>query len=159
MGAVWSWTRQRTWILVVRTLLDAGVRFLIVGGWAREFYGHEHQAGDLDLFVEFSAENCSKLRMALQQFHVGAPSYEELSPRSNLVRIRDLNPDAGLLTGIKGVAFDEAWSEGVETTFDGDLPVRILSAAHVGLSGTRPPLHVLPGGWRTQRLGHAAEKR
>lgn len=128
-------TKQGIWTLVVRTLLDAGVRFLIVGGWAREFHGHEHQARDLDLFVEFSAENWPKLRMALQQFNVSVPSYEELSPRSNPVRIRDLNPDVDLLTGIKGVSFDEAWSEGVETTFDACLQVRVLSEAHVFLSG------------------------
>jgi hypothetical protein len=85
--------------------------------------------------VEFSAENWPKLRMALQQFNVSVPSYEELSPRSNPIRIQDLNPDVDLLTGIKGVSFDEAWPEGVETTFDACLRVRVLSEAHVFLSG------------------------
>ena len=127
--------RQGIWTFVVRTLLDAGVRFLIVGGWAREFHGHKHQARDLDLFVEFSAENWPKLQMALQQFDVNTPSYAELSRRSNPLRIRDLNPDVDLLTGIEGVSFDEAWSESVETTLAGGLQVRVLSEAHVILSG------------------------
>ena len=48
-------------------LVKASVRFLIIGGWAVNFHGHERPVNDLDLLVEFSEENWQKLRLALRR--------------------------------------------------------------------------------------------
>jgi hypothetical protein len=127
-------TKQGVWELVLGTLLEAGVRFLVVGGWAREFHGLDHHADDLDLFIEFSAENWGHLQAAMQQLGIDLASFEELSQRSNPLRIRDLNPDVDLVTGIPGVSFDDGWSSAVETTFGRGLRVHVLSEAHAVLS-------------------------
>ena len=65
---------------------------------------------------------------------MNVPPYEELTHRSNPIRILDLKPEVDLLTGITGVTFDKGWAEAIETTFDGDLRVRVLSEAHVIVS-------------------------
>ena len=64
-------TKQAIWTLVVKTPLEADVRFLIVGGWAKGFHDHKHVADD-HLFVEFSTANWSKLRIALAHPDVAA---------------------------------------------------------------------------------------
>ncbi len=49
----------------IESLLDAGVRFVIVGGYAVRFHGHVRPVEDLDIFMEYSAENASRFATAL----------------------------------------------------------------------------------------------
>lgn len=66
---------------VIRAFLDAGVRFLIVGGRAVQFHGHFRPTKDLDLLVDTSPENRKGLIVALK--NLGAPfnqdRFEDLS--------------------------------------------------------------------------------
>jgi len=117
---------------VVRAFLDAGVRFLIIGGRAVRFHGLARLAKDLDLLVEFSAANWPKLRMALRRLNDGVLPIEKLSQHNHKYRLR-FYPTVEFLTAINGVSFGEAWSESIETTIEG-LKVRIVSKAHLILS-------------------------
>jgi predicted nucleotidyltransferase len=118
---------------VVRKLLDAGVRFLIVGGRAVQFHGRARPAKDLDLLVELSEENWPKLRMGLRPLNAGVPPLDELSPlRKYHVKLA-YYPSVELLTAINGIAFAEAWFESIEATVAG-LRVRVLSKAHLIVS-------------------------
>ena len=131
---------------VVQELLHIGVRFLIVGGWAVRFHcNKERIVEDLDLLVEFSAENWPRLQVALQHFHVLIKPFDELSQRSKWpIRIWELEPvdilaaigspmsesksssnsiEGFAVTSIlhpdsnQRVSFDEAWAESIETNF------------------------------------------
>jgi hypothetical protein len=149
----------------IADLLNAGVRFLIVGGWAVRFHGYEERiVEDLDLLVEFSAENWLRLMRALEAWGVTVPPFEELSQRTRPFRIR--HDPVDILTAIGSVfpepessevllassrarlavasrlhhdppaevTFDEAWSESAKITLGRDLRVRVLSKAHLVLS-------------------------
>jgi hypothetical protein len=118
---------------VVRTILDAGVRFLIVGGRAVQFHGHAREAKDLDLLVDLSAENWPRLQAALKPLSAGVPSFEKLSPeRKYQARLR-FYETVELLTAIDGVSFADAWGESIETEFAG-LKARVISRAHLIVS-------------------------
>jgi hypothetical protein len=52
-------------------LIDVGVEFVVVGGWAVAVHGHARATDDLDILVRPTAENAAKVYLALQQF--GAP--------------------------------------------------------------------------------------
>jgi hypothetical protein len=53
-------------------LLNAlDVRFLIVGAFALAHHGYPRYTGDIDLFVEKSAENAERILSALRQFGFG----------------------------------------------------------------------------------------
>lgn len=121
---------------VVRAFLDAGVRFVIVGGRAVQFHGHARRAKDLDLFVEPSAENWPRLQAALRPLNAGVPAFAELSPQRKYQAKLRFYETVELLTAIDGVSFADAWSESIETGFAG-LNVRVISRAHLIVSKRR----------------------
>lgn len=96
---------------LLRSLLTADVRFMIVGAYAVGVHGRPRATKDLDVWVEASAENAPKVIRALLEF--GAPLMG--------LSVHDLEtPDAGLqigreplridvLTKISGPSFAEAW--------------------------------------------------
>jgi predicted nucleotidyltransferase len=93
---------------VIRSLQDAGVRFVIIGGRAVQFHGHAREAKDLDLLVDLSAENWPRLQAALKPLNAGVPSFEELSPeRKYQARLR-FYETVELLTAVGGVSFEDA---------------------------------------------------
>jgi hypothetical protein len=146
--------------LVLSRLLDVGVRFLVAGGWAVRFHGYkERRAKDLDLLVEFSAENWRRLQIALEHFHVPVRPFDKLAQRPKPFRTKhdpvdfltaigsafSKSKSSGALLNsrrrlavaslLHGVSFDEAWSDSIETSFgEKGLRVRVLSKAHVILS-------------------------
>jgi hypothetical protein len=96
---------------LLRSLLTADVRFMIVGAYAVGIHGRPRATKDLDVWVEPSAENAPKVIAALLDF--GAPLMG--------LTAKDLEtPDVGLqigreplridiLTKISGPSFAEAW--------------------------------------------------
>jgi hypothetical protein len=118
---------------VIRSLQDAGVRFVIIGGRAVQFHGHAREAKDLDLLVDLSAENWPRLQAALKPLNAGVPSFEELSPeRKYQARLR-FYETVELLTAVGGVSFEDAWGDSIETEF-ADLKARVISRAHLIVS-------------------------
>lgn len=88
------------------------VRYLIVGGEAVIYYGHARLTGDLDVFYEFTPENCSALFTALEEFWAGCiPGFTD--PRDfqeGLIVQFGVPPNRlDLLNKISGVTFEEAW--------------------------------------------------
>ena len=126
---------QREWIdadelEVLRSFVTSGVHFLIVGGRAVQFHGHLRMAKDLDLLVEFSAENWEKLGWALRPLNAGVPAFDRLSTGKQYQAKLNFYPTVEFLTSIEGVSFEQAWSDGVETIVE-DVKVRVLSRLHL----------------------------
>jgi hypothetical protein len=73
---------------VISCLLAEEVRFLIVGSWAVRFYGHaDRKVGDLDLLVEFSAENWPRLTIALHRLGVLSGQFDQTGAGTKAVPI------------------------------------------------------------------------
>lgn len=118
---------------VIRSFVENRVRFLVIGGRAVKFHGYPRPSKDLDLLVELSPENWTRLNPALRPLNAAVKPFEELSPDRKYQAKLNFYPTVEFVTRINGVAFEEAWSDSVETTFDG-LSFRVLSKAHVILS-------------------------
>lgn len=111
---------------LVSALNGARARFLVVGAYAMAAHGVPRATGDLDVWVEPTAENAPRVFDALARF--GAPL------RSLGVTLQDfVTPgvvcQVGLpprridvTTVIDGVTFDEAWAERLEGSLG---PVRL----------------------------------
>ena len=105
---------------LLRSLLAADARFLIVGAYAVGVHGRPRATKDLDVWVEPCVENAPKVMSALVDF--GAPLMG--------LTIKDLEtPEVGLqigvapvridvLTKISGVSFEAAWPARIEADFD-----------------------------------------
>ncbi len=115
---------------LLQVLNDFEVRYLIVGGYAVMKYSEPRYTKDLDLWVENSAENASRVFRALKQF--GAPiesdgitpetfTRDEITYQIGVAPIR-----IDILTQITGVEFSAAWKRRVSGTIFG-IPVPFIS--------------------------------
>lgn len=104
---------------LLRSLLAADARFMVVGAYAVGIHGRPRATKDLDVWVEPSADNAPKVIRALVDF--GAPLMG--------LTAKDLErPDVGLqigreplridvLTKVSGPSFAEAWPGHIEADF------------------------------------------
>jgi hypothetical protein len=98
---------------IVRALSDANARFIIVGAYAVNLYVDPRATGDLDIWVEPSAENAGNVLRALKDF--GAPitgvSESDFAKPGVTFQIGVAPLRIDILTEISGVEFGEAWND------------------------------------------------
>src|SRR5437016_3037979 len=115
---------------IIRVLLDADARFIIVGAYAVNIYVDPRATGDLDIWVEPVPENAARVMKALRKF--GAPLDQvvesDFASRGVTFQIGIAPRRIDLLTEISGIEFDEAWQDHSEFPF-GPLVVPFLSKA------------------------------
>jgi hypothetical protein len=117
---------------LLREFLAGGVRFLVVGAHALSVHGVPRATGDLDIWIEPSGDNASRIIAALERF--GAPT-ERLGIKAadftsaNLVAQLGVPPyRIDLLTTLSGVDFPQAWASRVEGAIAG-VTVPIIGRA------------------------------
>jgi hypothetical protein len=103
---------NRDFLDIIRALSAAEVRFLVVGAYAVNLYTDPRATGDLDIWVQPTAENAHRLMQALSDF--GAPldaiSESDFSTPGVTLQIGVPPRRIDILTEISGVRFDEAWT-------------------------------------------------
>jgi hypothetical protein len=99
------------WTALIGLLCAEGVRFLVVGAHALAVHGRPRATGDLDLFVEPTAENARRLGAALAAFGFGALARQarRFAERDRMATLGQPPLRIDLLTSISGVSFDRAW--------------------------------------------------
>src|SRR5947207_999675 len=53
---------------LLKCLNSAGVRYLILGGYAVNFHGHHRNTADIDIWIAIDPENAARVSQALQAF-------------------------------------------------------------------------------------------
>jgi hypothetical protein len=104
---------------LLSSLLAAEVRFLVIGAYAVGVHGRPRATKDLDIWIEATPANATRVLAALGQFgaplgdltaadldHVGTGFKMGIPPR----RI-------DILTQIEGIGFAEAWPNRIEAEF------------------------------------------
>jgi predicted nucleotidyltransferase len=113
---------------MLQVLLDNGVNFLLVGAYAMGVHGYPRATGDIDIWVEPSADNSARVYHALADF--GAPLHEidrtTFAEPGIVFQIGVAPRRIDLISGISGVSFDQAYQHRQIVTIDG-LSVPILS--------------------------------
>lgn len=108
----------------------AGVRYLLVGGYAVAFHAEPRFTKDLDLWIDASAANSELVHAALRAF--GAPLGEttaaDLAVPEQVLQIGVPPNRVDLVTSIDGVTFDAAWPNRVETEY-GDQHIWVIGRA------------------------------
>ena len=51
-----------------KALNDAGVRYLVIGGYAVAFYGYPRATKDVDIWIEMRPENAERVLKAIESF-------------------------------------------------------------------------------------------
>ena len=114
---------------MLRALLAAKVRFLIVGAHALAVHGIPRATMDLDIWIEASSTNAERVVAALHEF--GAPleahgvRQVDFEMKGTVYQIGLPPSRIDLLTAISGVEFEAAWDERVMARID-DLDVPFI---------------------------------
>jgi hypothetical protein len=106
---------------LLRAFIDHEVRFLIVGAYALAILGRPRATGDLDVWIEPTAENAARAHAALEAF--GAPLHdltrEDLAQPGTVFQIGLPPLRIDILTRITGVEFAPAWNRRTQADFEG----------------------------------------
>jgi hypothetical protein len=113
----------------IQSLNDNKVEYMLVGGYAVILHGYRRVTGDLDIWVNRTKENYSKLVKAFFQFGLSVFEMSEekfLDAESADVFSFGRPPvSIDILTRLKGVEFDNAFSQAIQFDENG-LIVRFI---------------------------------
>lgn len=115
---------------LLRAFLAADVRFMVVGAYALALHGRPRATGDLDLWVDASADNAPRIMRALAEF--GAPTHDlhqadfERPGVTYQIGLPPVRID--ILTDLTGLTFAEAWPDHLMRPF-GHLGVPFIDRA------------------------------
>lgn len=115
-------------------LNTAHARYLVIGGYAVNAYGHVRATEDLDVWVEASPDNATRVLEALREF--GLPPGLDTAmltttgspPAGFRFGRRPVSVD--LLTSIHGVDFACAWSQRTSIEVEG-LHIHLIGRRHL----------------------------
>ncbi|MGH9253441.1 MAG: hypothetical protein ACRD3C_02605 [Vicinamibacterales bacterium] len=112
---------------LLRAFIAADVRFLVVGAYALGLHGRPRATGDLDIWVDATAENASRVMRALQAF--GAPMQDitesDFTKPGVTYQIGVAPVRIDILTELTGLTFAEAWPDRIRRPF-GDVEVDFI---------------------------------
>ena len=112
---------------LLRAFIAAEVRFLIVGAYALAIHGRPRATGDLDVWVEPTVDNASRVMRALREFGAPLQDLEESDFASPGVTYQIGLPPGRIdvLTELTGITFAEAWPDRLRRPF-GDVDVDFI---------------------------------
>lgn len=113
----------------LKLLNQYNVDYLVVGGYAMAFHGKPRYTGDLDIWIDISTENASKMVMVINDFGFASVGFgvEDFS-RPNLINQIGYPPlRIDILTSIDGVLFKEAFSKKLEIELEENFKVNYIS--------------------------------
>jgi len=122
---------------MLRILREFDVDFILVGGFAVNYYGFNRPTGDMDIWLKPENENKEKLLSALTAYGFNSESIayvKSLNFKDTLVFTCGETPfRIDFLTKISGVEYSEADSQAVKTTME-NIGIKIIHIHHLVLS-------------------------
>lgn len=104
------------------------VEYLLVGGFAVGLHGYARATGDIDAWVNPTAENAQRVAQALRKFGFSAASIpqEKLTRPDSIFQMGVPPVRIDLLTSVSGLDFDEAFANRDSGMLD-NVPVHLIS--------------------------------
>jgi predicted nucleotidyltransferase len=95
----------------IQSLNDNGVRYLVVGGYAVALHGYPRYTKDLDVWVDMSTENASRVIKALDQFGFGSLNLKaaDFVEPDQIIQLGFPPRRIDILTTLPGVEFSECY--------------------------------------------------
>lgn len=98
---------------MLQVLLDNNVKFLLVGAYAMGAHGYPRATGDIDIWVEPTAENSPKVYRSMKAF--GAPLHDidksTFATPSVVFQIGVAPRRIDIITTLSGIEFDDAYQQ------------------------------------------------
>jgi hypothetical protein len=114
----------------IELLNSEGVRYLLLGGYAVNYYGYHRFTGDIDFWIATDLDNARRVSASLQRFgfSAGAVKPETFTEPGKVHMFGHPPVRVDLLTAPSGVTFDDCYARRVNVTLDG-VPVPLISLA------------------------------
>ena len=111
----------------IGSLNDNGVRYLVVGGYAVALHGYPRYTKDIDIWVEMTSANGSKILKALTQFGFGSLGVKEsdFTVPNQMLQLGHPPGHIDILTTLPGVEFSECYAARTTVKVDG-VPVSFI---------------------------------
>ncbi len=123
--------------LVLETLNKNAVEYLVIGGYAVNYYGYNRTTGDIDLWIKPDNINRDKIIYALKTLYVDETSLQELKNldfEKHIVFSDGEKPfKIDFMTHVSGVKFDDAWISKQMAEIEG-LPIPFINLHHLVIS-------------------------
>jgi hypothetical protein len=107
-----------------------GVEYLVVGGYALAAYGRPRYTGDIDLWINPTADNAQRVLAALSDFGFASLpiTVQDLTTPSNVIQLGYPPRRIDLLTSIDGVAFEAGHARRQTVSID-DVALPLIGLA------------------------------
>jgi predicted nucleotidyltransferase len=114
---------------LLKSLNSAGVRYLVIGGYAVIYYGYHRTTDDIDLWIAIDPENTKRVSQALKDFggFADATVKPSMFQTRGKVFIFGKEPSrVDILTSPSAVDFEESYARRHVADFDG-IKVPLIS--------------------------------
>lgn len=110
------------------------VQYMLVGGYAVILRGYSRSTGDMDIWVNKTAENFNLLTKAIKEFGLpvaAVPEHQFFSDQYDVFSFGRPPYAIEILTALKGISlFEEAYQSSTNETVD-DVTVRVIHLKHL----------------------------
>jgi predicted nucleotidyltransferase len=112
----------------LKLLNSSRARYLLIGGYAVNYYGYSRSTGDMDIWISCDINNATLVAGALRQFGFEQAEAEPLSHPNRVLRMGVQPIRLEILTSISGVEFEDCFARRELVDMDGcSVPVIHLS--------------------------------
>ncbi|MEO8853628.1 MAG: nucleotidyltransferase [Ginsengibacter sp.] len=103
------------------------VKYLVIGGYAVSFHGHPRSTKDIDVCIEMSEENASKMVQVINGFGFSSLKLgkEDFLKKDSITQLGFPPLRIDILNDLDGVSFDEAWHNKKSINFE-SVPVNFI---------------------------------
>jgi len=111
----------------IQLLNDNQARYLVVGGYAVALHGYPRYTKDLDVWIEMTPHNATRVVLALQKFGFGSLGLKEQDflEADTIIQLGYPPRRIDLLTTLPGVDFDNCFAKRMVVELD-SVPVNFI---------------------------------
>jgi predicted nucleotidyltransferase len=105
----------------IQSLNDNQVRYLIIGGYAVALHGYPRYTKDIDIWIEMSNDNASRLLSALAQFGFASLdlAIDDFTTVDQVIQLGYPPNRIDIITTPDGVVFEDCYPSRVEVDING----------------------------------------
>lgn len=112
----------------LKLLNENRVRYLVVGGYAVNYYGYPRSTGDLDIWIDSTKDNAKLTLKAITEFgfiNTGLKA-EDFLITNKIFRMGHPPLRIEVLTGVSGIKFGECYDRAIKEVIEG-VQVSLIS--------------------------------
>ena len=113
----------------LQLLNEESIEYLVGGGYAVTFHGYPRYTGDIDIWINPTEENASRMMVVLERFGAGSVGIEKedfLDSKFGVLKMGNEPIRIDMMMEMKGLEFEDAYTQRVVENIDG-LEINFLS--------------------------------